>query len=101
LSKHALKPSTVAGHRVSLGPKRSELGHIELQKLTKADLDGLVARLRRGEVTSRRKWSARSVNYMLYLCTEVLEDQVTQGNVVRNVAKLVEGSPANQARCAR
>ncbi len=90
LSKHALKPSTVAGHRVSLGPIRSELGHIELQKLTKADLDGLVARLRRGEVAGRRKWSARSVNYMLYLCAAVLEDQVAQGNVVRNVAKLVD-----------
>jgi integrase len=36
-SEHALKPSTVAGHRVSLAPLRSELGHIEIQKLTKAD----------------------------------------------------------------
>lgn len=90
LSKHALKPSTVRGHRVSLGPLRSELGHIEIQKLTKADLDGLVGRLRRGEVPGRRKWSARSVNYMLYLCTAVLDDQVAQGNAVRNVAKLVD-----------
>jgi integrase len=90
LSKHALKPSTIAGHRVSLGPIRSELGHIEIQKLTKADLDGLIGRLRRGEVPGRKRWSARSVNYMLYLCTAVLEDQVAQGNAVRNVAKLVD-----------
>jgi integrase len=90
LSKHALKPSTVRGHRVSLGPIRSELGHIEIQKLTKADLDGLVRRLRRGEVSGRRRWSARSVNYMLYLCAAVLDDQVAQGNAVRNVAKLVD-----------
>jgi integrase len=90
LSKHALKPSTVRGHRVSLGPVLSELGHVEIQKLTKADLDRLVRRLRRGEVSGRRKWSARSVNYMLYLCTAVLDDQVAQGNAVRNVAKLVD-----------
>lgn len=38
-SKHSLKPSTLAGHRVSLGPLRDELGHVEVQKLTKADLD--------------------------------------------------------------
>jgi integrase len=90
LSKHALKPSTVAGHRTSLGPLRSELGHIEVQKLTKADLDGLVRRLRSGQLPGRKKWSPRSVNYMLYLCSAILDDQVAQGNVVRNVAKLVD-----------
>ena len=90
LSKHGLKPSTVAGHRVSLGPIRSELGNIEVQKLTKAHLAELVRRLRRGEVTGRKRWSARSVNYMLYLCAAVLDDQVAQGNAVRNVAKLVD-----------
>jgi integrase len=90
VSKHALKPSTIAGHRVSLGPLRDELGHVEVQKLTKADLDGLVGRLRRGEVEGRKEWSARSCNYMLYLATAVLEDQVSQGNAVRNVARLVD-----------
>ena len=90
LSKHALKPSTLQGHRVALGPLRDELGHVEIQKLSKADLDRLVGRLRRGEVEGRKKWSARSVNYMLYLCSAVLHDQVAQGNVVRNVAKLVD-----------
>lgn len=48
LSKHGLKPSTVAGHRVSLGRIQSELGNMEVQKLTKAHLDGLVGRLRHG-----------------------------------------------------
>ena len=52
LSKHSLKPSTVRGHRVSLGPLRDELGHVEVQKLTKADLDGLVGRLRHGGAVS-------------------------------------------------
>jgi integrase len=89
-SKYSLKPSTLAGHRVSLGPLRDELGHVEVQKLTKADLDTLVGRLRRGDVDGHRSWSARSCNYMLYLCTAVLDDQVAQGNVVRNVARLVD-----------
>ena len=89
-SKHSLKPSTLRGHRVSLQPLRDELGAIEVQKLSKADVDGLVGRLRRGEVEGRKKWSARSVNYMLYLCSAVLDDQMAQGHVVRNVAKLVD-----------
>jgi len=50
VSKHSLKPSTLAGHRSKLAALRDELGEIEVQKLTKADLDGLVGRLRRGEV---------------------------------------------------
>jgi integrase len=89
-SKHSLKPSTLRGHRVSLQPVRDELGVIEVQKLTKAHLDTLVGRLRRGEVEGRRAWSARSCNYMLYLVRTVLDDQVKQGHVVRNVAALVD-----------
>jgi integrase len=89
-SKHALKESTLNGHRSKLAALRDELGHIEIQKLAKADLDGLVGRLRRGEVEGRKKWTPRSCNYLLYLATAVLDDQVAQGNVVRNVASLVD-----------
>lgn len=89
-SKHSLKESTVAGHRSKLQALRDELGHMEVQKLSKADLDTLVGRLRRGEVEGRKKWTPRSCNYLLYLITAVLDDQVKQGNVVRNVAVLVD-----------
>ena len=58
-SKHALKDSTLAGHRSKLAALRDELGHIEIQKLSKADLDTLVGRLRRGEVEGRNKWTPR------------------------------------------
>jgi integrase len=58
--------------------------------LSKADLDTLVGRLRRGEVEGRKKWTPRSCNYLLHLTTAVLDDQVKQGNVVRNVARLVD-----------
>lgn len=96
-SKHSLKRSTVAGHRSKLAALRDELGHIEVQKLSKADLDGLVGRLRRGEVEGRKKWTPRSVNYLLYLTTAVLDDQVKQGHAIRNIARLVDrvaGDPA-------
>ena len=53
-SKHSLKQSTFAGHRSQAAALRDELGTVEVQKLTKADLDDLVGRLRRGEVEGRR-----------------------------------------------
>jgi len=90
-SKHSLKASTLAGHRSKLKVLRAELGHVEVQQLSKADLDGLVGRLRNGEAKgTKRKWSPRSCNYLLYLITAVLDDQMKQGNVVRNVADLVD-----------
>lgn len=94
-SKHSLKPSTLAGHTSKLAALRDELGHLEVQRLSKADLDTLVGRLRRGEVEGRKAWTARSVNYLLYLTTAVLDDQLAQGNVVRNVARLVDRLPAD------
>lgn len=89
-SKHALKPSTLRGHRSKLAALRHELGHIEVQKLSKGALDDLVGRLRRGEVESHKAWTPRSCNYLLHLATAVLDDQMAQGNVVRNVARLVD-----------
>lgn len=44
---------------------------------------------------SRKAWSPRSVNYMLGLLTAVLRDQMRQGQVVRNVADLVDRIPAD------
>jgi integrase len=90
-SKHSLKESTLAGHRSKLAALRDELGYLEVQKLSKTHLDELVGRLRRGEAQGRKKkWTPRSCNYLLYLTTAVLEDQVKQGNAVRNVARLVD-----------
>jgi integrase len=94
-SKHSLKPSTLAGHESKLQALRDELGHVEVQRLTKADLDTLIGRLRRGEVKGRKAWSPRSVNYMLGLTRAVLDDQLKQGTIVRNVAALVDRVPAD------
>lgn len=89
-SKHSLKASTLQGHRSKLAALRDQLGHLEIQKLSKADLDTMVGRLRRGEVEGRKKSTPRSCSYLLYLATAVLDDQVKQGNAVRNVARLVD-----------
>jgi hypothetical protein len=90
-----LKPSTLHGHREKLSPVIAELGHLEAQNLTKRQVDDLVSALRAGGLRSptqkvRKAWSPRSVNYTLSLLTAVLEDQQKQGNLVRNVASLVD-----------
>ncbi|AKK26065.1 tyrosine-type recombinase/integrase [Mycobacterium sp. EPa45] len=99
-AKHGLKPSTLHGHRVNLAAAIAELGDIEVQKLTKRDIDDLVTTLRAGGLPSptgkvRKPWSPRSINYMLGLLTAVLKDQMRQGQVVRNVAELVDRIPAD------
>jgi integrase len=94
-AKHGLKPSTIHGHRANLAAAISELGDIEVQKLTKRNIDDLVIKLRVGGLPSptgkvRKPWSPRSINYMLGLLTAVLKDQMRQGQAVRNVAELVD-----------
>ncbi|NTY62357.1 tyrosine-type recombinase/integrase [Mycolicibacterium sphagni] len=99
-AKHGLKPSTLHGHRVNLAAAMAELGEIEVQKLTKRNIDDLVTKLRAGGLPSptgkvRKPWSPRSINYMLGLLTAVLKDQMRQGHAVRNVAELVDRIPAD------
>ena len=95
-SKHSLKPSTLRGHRVSLQPLRDELGTVEVQRLSKANVDDLIARLRRGEVEGRRAWSARSCNYLRYLSSVVLDDQLQAGQ--RRAQRRGAGGPSRRGR---
>jgi integrase len=102
VAKHAYgrKRSTLHGYREKLTPVIAELGDLEVQKLTKRDIDDLVAALRRGGMKSptggdRKPWTPRSVNYMLSLLTAVLESEMKQGHVVRNMAALVDRIPAD------
>lgn len=96
-SKHGIKASTRRGYQVWLAPLRDELGRIELQKLSKSDLDKLVTRLRTGDVPKHGKWTARSVNGLLSILGALLEAELKQGHVVRNVAKLVDRIPGEKA----
>ncbi|OZC88084.1 site-specific integrase [Rhodococcus sp. 06-418-1B] len=97
-SKHKLKESSLRGHRVNLQPVISEIGGIPVQKLTKTDIDSLVKKLRAGGLPlpngrARKPWSARTVNYMLSLLTAILDDQLKQGSIIRNVAAMVDRLP--------
>lgn len=87
--------STLDGYVEKLSVVVAELGDVEVQKLTKRQLDDLVIALRAGGLPaptgkSRKPWSPRSVNYLLGLLVSMLESEQKQGHVVRNVAALVD-----------
>ena len=95
MSRHGIKPKTKSGYDGVLAPVRAELGHLPVQKLTRRDVNELVARLRDGKVdradnTKRRPWSARSCNYLLGTLSQVLDQLVNDGTLVRNVVAHVD-----------
>ncbi len=95
MSRHGIKPKTKSGYDGVLAPVRAELGHLPVQKLTRRDVNELVARLRDGQVdradnTKRRPWSARSCNYLLGTLSQVLDQLVNDGTLVRNVVAHVD-----------
>ncbi len=92
--KRNIRPSTLRNYEDSLRLVSDRLGHIQLQKLNKGQLDKLVTDLltsgRRIGNIQRQGLSPRSVNQALMLLGSVLDDAVRQGTLSRNVAKLVE-----------
>jgi integrase len=95
MSRHGIKPKTKSGYDGVLAPVRAELGHLPVQKLTRRDVNELVTRLRDGQVaradsTKRRPWSARSCNYLLGTLSQVLDQLVNDGTLVRNVVAHVD-----------
>jgi integrase len=98
LSRHGIKPTTKVGYEDVLKPVRSELGDISVQKLTRLDIDKLIKELREGKLTrstghSRKKWGPRTCNLMVGTLSQVLEQLVKEGQLVRNVAALVDHVP--------
>jgi integrase len=91
--KRDLKTRTFGNYRDALKPVHEELGQIELQKLSKANVDQLVRRM----LTSGRRvgrkgtpLAASTVVLMLTVLSMALDDAMAQGLVLRNVARLVE-----------
>ena len=96
--RRAVEPTTLAGYRNWLKPVVAVCGALPVQKLSKRDLDALIPRLTAGELTradgrQMRPWRARSVNAMLGVLVDVLNDALKQGLVTRNVAALVDRLP--------
>lgn len=97
-AKHGLKASSNHGYGTWFKWLRQELGQIELQQLTKADLDGLILRLRAGKVDGQRKpWKPTTVNKMIGRFNAVMEDALKQGHVYRNVVELIDRLPQEKA----
>lgn len=98
--KRNLRAGTRRTYLDALKPVSERLGDVELQKLTKAQLDGLVDWM----LTSGRRigksttgLSPRSVNSMLTVLTGALKSAEKQGLIGRNVAALVE-RPSQERR---
>jgi integrase len=93
LAGRRLKPRTKGNYRDALKPVHEQLGHIELQKLSKADVDKLVEKM----LTAGRRvnqpgtpLAPSTVLLTLTVLTTALGDAMKQGLVLRNVAKLVD-----------
>ena len=86
--RHSIRPTTRAAYEHALAPLRQRHGDLPVQKLTKGDLDLLVADLATG--VGARTWTANSINPMLNIVSRVLSDLVSQGHLVRDVAALVD-----------
>jgi integrase len=87
--------STVDGYAEKFSVVIDQLGDVQVQKLTKRHVADLVIALRAGGLLSptgkaRKPWSPRSVNYLLGILESVLDSEVKQGHVVRNVVALVD-----------
>lgn len=92
--KRNLRAGTRRAYGDALKPVVDRLGSIELQKLRKADLDGLADWMlkegRRIGNVKRQGLSPRTVTVMLTVLSAALDSAERQGLIGRNVAKLVE-----------
>ncbi|MGB8206587.1 MAG: site-specific integrase [Mycobacterium sp.] len=102
-SRHKIRPTTAAGYEYILQPVRSDLGEMAVEDLTRRHIDDLIVKLRSGKLArprgrARKKWSARSCNYMLGALSQVLAQLVSEGRLTRNVAALVDRVPGKAKR---
>jgi len=92
--KRNLKASTRAGYEHALEPVLAAYGAMPVQRLTKRHIDDLVTALAEGmplpDGRRRRPWTGRTVSLLLFVLGKVLDDLMRQGQLVRNVATLVE-----------
>ncbi|MEV0343013.1 site-specific integrase [Nocardia sp. NPDC050713] len=93
--------STKAAYRHALQPLRDRHGPLPIQQLSKAHLDNLVSDLQDGEFVYAhgrpcKTWNAQTVNPMLRIVGKVLDSQMGQGRLARNVANLVDRVPGSR-----
>lgn len=96
--RHKLRPTTLAGYSAVVKPVVARYGTLPVQQLSKRHLDDLIVELRAGGLAKARgqlsrPWQPRTVNLMLTVMSMVLDSEVQQGHVARNVAQLVDRLP--------
>jgi integrase len=102
--RRTIRPGTLANYRNAVKPVVERLGHLPVQALSKAHVDGLVDWM----LTAGRRVGAgkggplapATVTLALTVLGMVLEDAVRQGLVVRNAARLVDRPAARQPEMA-
>lgn len=91
-----IEPTTLRGYTVALGHASTHLGHRKLQKVCRADVEGLIHHM-----THRpQPLSARTVRLTLGLLKRVFRDAVRDGLIRKNPAEYVE-APRGRPRETR
>jgi integrase len=90
-SLHNARATTVNAYRYALAPLREQYGDVAVQRLTRPDLDKLLAALRAGGTITakghaRRAWSARSLSKCVDAWRALLDYGVACREVSTNVA---------------
>lgn len=93
--KTGIRRSSWTHLRDYLKPVVDLYGDIPCQDLKKAHIDALLKRLAEGSLPrrdqqTRRKWSGTSRHHLLQALSRVLDSEVMQGHLPRNVALLVD-----------
>jgi integrase len=87
-TRRDIRPVTLEGYGNHLAPVLRRLGHRQVQSLTPADMDGLVAWLTREGGARGQGLAPRSVKAALVALGQVLDMALREGTVTRNVARL-------------
>jgi integrase len=94
----SIRATTHAGYKDVLKPVINAYGGLPVQRLTKRHVSELIVGLRSGTVSRsdgkpRRPWKPRTVNLLLFVLGDVLDDAMKQGLISRNVAGLIDRLP--------
>ncbi len=101
-SLHNARASTIGDYTYVLGPLRERHGSVPAQKLTRPDLDKLMAALRAGgtktaKVRTRSAWSPRSINKAVRAWRAVFGYGVECRELSRNVAAPIKRLPGQHS----
>lgn len=89
IGERTWRPSTHDSYRRTLALPRRELGHVRLQKLTRADVEALVRKMAREGGNGGNGRSPRTVSLMLTVLGKVMKEAVREGYVGSNVVDRV------------